>query len=460
MKNENKERTKVSIIMPLYNASRYLKDSLDSILSQSFREFELICINDASVDDTCEIIESYDDKRIRLLSNLSRKGAAYSRNKGIDNTLGDYILFLDGDDLFEIDLIEKTYNTAICRDADIVFYNYGHFDNESILGTYYSHRDEGFYTKYAQNTFSFRTFAEPEMLSDLSATCNKLYRRDYIISNNIRFQDLPRQNDVLFSYVALLLCDKVIALNDDRMMVRARDHCEPSRISNTKNPIYTFYAMKGVLEELENRGIIKEVVPRFYYVIQDILIGVIKNSSDEEQGREYYRFLINEGIPAIKKICGYGDFEIGNYAFLREKCFLLKYSSLWWKYGEPQWIDCLLHILKSELIDFFKTAKEDLGGVALWGCGEIGRHTVKFLDEQCINLSIIIDNDPQMWGKEIYGHVISNKDAMDEGIGLIIISSRKINTDEIKKQYSFARVVKLYDVLLETLEKHTNDIRD
>lgn len=445
--------------MPLYNASRYLKFSLDSIISQSFREFELICINDASVDNTCEIIEAYDDERIRLLSNSSRKGAAYSRNKGIDNASGDYILFLDGDDLFEIDLIEKTLDTAIRNNADIVFFNYGHFDNESILGTYYSHRNEGFYTKYAQNTFSFRSFAEPEMLSDLSATCNKLYRRDYIVSNNIRFQDLPRQNDVLFSYVALLLCDRVIALNDDRIMVRARDHSEPSRISNTKNPIYTFYAIKGVLEELESRRVINDVVPRFYYIIQDILIGVIKNSSDENQGREFYRFLINDGLPEIKQICRYGDFEIDNYTFLREKCFLLEYSSLWWKYGEPQWVGCLLYILKKELIEYFNTAKEELGGVALWGCGEIGRHMIGFLNEQGINLSIIIDNDPRMWGKEIYGYVISNKDEMNEDIGLIISSSRKINTDEIKKHCAFARAVKLYDVLLEALEKHTSDIR-
>ena len=92
----------ISVVMPLYNAQKYLKESLDSILCQSFSNFELICINDDSSDDTENILKEYQsrDSRINIYKNAERSGAALSRNKGIEVAKGKYIIFLDGDDLF------------------------------------------------------------------------------------------------------------------------------------------------------------------------------------------------------------------------------------------------------------------------------------------------------------------------------------------------------------------------
>lgn len=99
----------VSVIMPLFNAQAYLPDALDCVIKQTYEEFELICINDCSSDDTEKILRRFQEKdsRIRILTNERRLGAGLSRNKGIEASKGKHIIFLDGDDIFDEQLLEK-----------------------------------------------------------------------------------------------------------------------------------------------------------------------------------------------------------------------------------------------------------------------------------------------------------------------------------------------------------------
>lgn len=97
----------ISVIMPLYNAERYLKETLDSVLAQTFHDFELICINDTSTDHTVDILKEYQkkDNRIVILENRERMGAAEARNKGMSSAKGKYLVFLDGDDIYQKNII-------------------------------------------------------------------------------------------------------------------------------------------------------------------------------------------------------------------------------------------------------------------------------------------------------------------------------------------------------------------
>ena len=117
---------KISVIMPLYNAERYLEESLKSVLSQSLSDFELICINDGSTDNTLNILRTFqkEDNRIVVLENAQRQGAAYSRNKGIEAAKGKYLSFLDGDDIFEEEMLEAGYQAAFENAVDVVIYEY------------------------------------------------------------------------------------------------------------------------------------------------------------------------------------------------------------------------------------------------------------------------------------------------------------------------------------------------
>lgn len=112
---------KISVIMPVYNAEKYLKEAIDSILEQTYSDFEFIIINDCSSDDSEEIIMSYDDERIVYLKNEENLGVARTLNKGLDAAKGEYIARMDSDDIslpdrfsVQIDFMESNRNIAVC----------------------------------------------------------------------------------------------------------------------------------------------------------------------------------------------------------------------------------------------------------------------------------------------------------------------------------------------------------
>lgn len=100
---------KISIVMPVYNGEKYIKESIDSILGQTLKDFEFIIINDCSTDKTEEIINNYNDKRILLVNNESNLGIANTLNKGINIAKGKYIARMDADDICNFDRLEKQY---------------------------------------------------------------------------------------------------------------------------------------------------------------------------------------------------------------------------------------------------------------------------------------------------------------------------------------------------------------
>lgn len=115
----NVKAPQLSVIMPAYNAQDYIKESIDSVLSQSFPEFELIVINDGSKDETEKIIQQYDDLRIKYISNEHNLGLIKTLNKGINEAKGKFIARLDSDDICEQNRFETQFN-EFAKDAEVV----------------------------------------------------------------------------------------------------------------------------------------------------------------------------------------------------------------------------------------------------------------------------------------------------------------------------------------------------
>ena len=126
------DRTYISIIMPAYNAEATIRQSIESVLSQTYPCFELIIVDDASKDETRRIAEQYalSDPRIRVLPNEANSGVAFSRNKGIDEAKYPWIAFLDSDDLWYPDKLEKQMALADAEGADIVYCSYAMTDEQ------------------------------------------------------------------------------------------------------------------------------------------------------------------------------------------------------------------------------------------------------------------------------------------------------------------------------------------
>lgn len=114
---------KVSIIVPIYNEEENLKKCIDSLLNQTYKELEIILINDGSTDGSKKIIDSYKDSRI-IAIHKKNSGISDTRNIGIDKSTGDYIMFVDSDDYLELDCIEKLMKIIAEEKSDIVMFNY------------------------------------------------------------------------------------------------------------------------------------------------------------------------------------------------------------------------------------------------------------------------------------------------------------------------------------------------
>lgn len=114
---------KVSIIVPIYNEEENLRKCIESLINQTYKELEIILINDGSTDNSKEIIESFKDKRIVAI-HKKNTGISDTRNIGIDKSTGDYIMFVDSDDYLELNCIERLIETAEKENSEIVMFNY------------------------------------------------------------------------------------------------------------------------------------------------------------------------------------------------------------------------------------------------------------------------------------------------------------------------------------------------
>lgn len=111
---------KVSVIIPCYNAEKYIGESINSVLTQNYSNFELIIVDDGSTDNSVNIVKSFDDKRIRLISQKNSGKPSIPRNKGMKNASGELLCFLDADDLYLTDRLEKAVNIFI-KNPDISY---------------------------------------------------------------------------------------------------------------------------------------------------------------------------------------------------------------------------------------------------------------------------------------------------------------------------------------------------
>lgn len=142
MDDMEKKHPKISVIVPVYNADRYLNQCVDTILNQTFTDFELILVNDGSTDFSYKICKGYVEKdhRVRLLSQ-ENKGPGSARNLGIENANGDFITFVDSDDYVSVNYLEKMHHTQEKYNCDVVMTAYYRYDDSTNLLHYY-YKDE------------------------------------------------------------------------------------------------------------------------------------------------------------------------------------------------------------------------------------------------------------------------------------------------------------------------------
>lgn len=175
---------KVSVIIPVYNTEKYLVKCLVSVLNQSLREIEIICINDCSTDNSDEIINKFQkqDSRIIYKKNNNNKGLSISRNIGIECARGKYIFFLDSDDYIKENTLEELYYKAYEYNLDILYFG---FNEIQINGEKVKRKGEDFFPDIIEGKDFFCNSMEKN--NSYLMSCTAIYDRNFIKKNNIRF---------------------------------------------------------------------------------------------------------------------------------------------------------------------------------------------------------------------------------------------------------------------------------
>ncbi|HAT4122599.1 glycosyltransferase family 2 protein [Clostridium perfringens] len=170
----------VSVVMSVYNGEKYLKEAIESILNQTYKNIEFIIIDDGSTDESLNIIKEYlVDNRVKLLENVSNKGLIYSLNKGIEESKGKYIIRMDCDDISNLNRIEKQVKYMEKNNQTILLGSSVNFILEGIPLLKKKILSQGDYEKIKIITMFQSTFSHPSII----------LRREYLIKNNLRYEE-------------------------------------------------------------------------------------------------------------------------------------------------------------------------------------------------------------------------------------------------------------------------------
>ncbi|MDF2903479.1 MAG: glycosyltransferase, partial [Bacillus sp. (in: firmicutes)] len=218
-------KPKVSIIVPIYNIERYLSRCLNSLLTQTLPEIEVIAVNDGSTDSSVTILEQYAEKddRIKII-NKSNGGVSSARNVGMSLASGEYIGFVDPDDWVETDMYKTMYNSAIAEKVDIVMCSYlREFGNHSKeknfnLPEKVIYNNEEVKTKLMRRLIGplENEVANPELLDAWGTVWSKIYKTDLLKNNELSFIDLKEigtNEDSLFNIEAFYYSNSFVFIN-------------------------------------------------------------------------------------------------------------------------------------------------------------------------------------------------------------------------------------------------------
>lgn len=223
----------ISVIMPVYNTEKYLPETIKSLKNQTFRDFEVICVDDGSTDSTVEILKSVakEDSRFRIVYQKNA-GAGAARNNGFRDAKGKYAIFLDSDDLFAPKLLEKLYHAAEKHNADIATCNFLRFEENGAV-TYCT----GIHTEWLPQGIQVFNYKDcpTHIMSVVNPTpWNKLYRSDFIRQHNLKYEEIFSSNDITFAAVSVATAERITFVPDHLVQYRV-GHVGTISSGKTKN---------------------------------------------------------------------------------------------------------------------------------------------------------------------------------------------------------------------------------
>lgn len=204
---------KISVIMPVYNGEKYLKECLNSLVNQTFKDIEIICVNDCSKDSSLEILNFYaqKDNRVKIINQETNQGQSIGRNIGIQASQGEYIMFIDQDDWYELNTCEEAYNQIKANDNDLLIFNIRYHDAKNGNNWIDGDRLQPFSTVIDEPVIKPYELGTNIFFS--SYIWCQIYKKEFLKKYNVHFYKSRQADDVPFFIKAIANAQSISIIN-------------------------------------------------------------------------------------------------------------------------------------------------------------------------------------------------------------------------------------------------------
>lgn len=293
-KKLSSDKILVSVIMPIYNVENYIRDSLNALVNQTLKSIEIICVNDGSTDGTLAILKEFEKKDNRIhVVDQENSGAGIARNNGMKNAHGEYMLFLDSDDIYEPNLCEEAYFKAKYEMADIVLFQAYRYD---VRRNNKEKMDWVLDTKLLPKRIPFSAKSSNGKIYQITTACpwSKMFRSEFVRKAGLQFQDTKNANDVFFVRSALALAKRITVLKK-RLITYRFNEGGNIQSGKSKAPLEFYKAFKALKEDLIKRGIFHTIEQSYVNMAMKETLFNYKTAGTDEAKEMIENKLAEEG---------------------------------------------------------------------------------------------------------------------------------------------------------------------
>lgn len=278
----------ISIIIPVYNCEDYLYICLNSVLNQTYSNFEVICVDDYSSDSSLKILEYFSNKdnRIKILKNTENRGLSYSRNKGMKHAKGNYIFFLDSDDWISSNALKELYENSKANDSDMVFYKLARFNNTNFilnqpafdLSKYFNKN-----TNFNEFTFTYKDIKDNVMNTSFGVYL-KLYKKSFLDSyDDFTFPEGVVYEDIIFHVKTILRASRISFVPKFFYIYKIDNQ---NSIMHDNSKIFDIIKIIDLVENfLHENNYFEELESEFYFFKIHQILQYLNKSHDEDYFR-------------------------------------------------------------------------------------------------------------------------------------------------------------------------------
>lgn len=265
----------VSVIIPIYNVEQYIEKCLDSVINQTYKDLEIICVNDCSPDNSAQILLEYAqrDTRIKIVNREKNGGLSAARNTGLDEAKGEYVYFIDSDDWIDLDYIEKMVSAITFSKTDVVV-------NTNVIQEFENKPSKKLVfgdLEIEENAF---VDADNAINNIMWASWAQLWDRKFLVKNDLGFLEGHIYEDMHFSPVAYSYMDKIYAIAASAYHYRIRenslcrqnedDYSVKEKLLFVYNTVFDFFVKTNYIENHRVRLFLK-----------DFILPALQNNNDK-----------------------------------------------------------------------------------------------------------------------------------------------------------------------------------